>query len=121
MSEHKSSPRHWRCYLADMIEFCERILYYTSGIRDQASFLADERTYDATLRNLELIGEAARHVPASVREPHVEIPWRDIVGMRNQLAHGYLGIDDDIVWHAVHIDVPVLLRSLRRLSQELDG
>lgn len=45
MSEHKS-PRHWRCYLTDMIEFCEKILYCTSGIRNQASFLADERTYD---------------------------------------------------------------------------
>ena len=72
-----------------MIEFCEKIMYYTSGIRDQAAFLADERTYDATLRNLELIGEAARHIPASVREPHIEIPWRDIIGMRNQLAMMY--------------------------------
>lgn len=96
-------------------------MYYMSDVSDKAAFLADERTYDATLRNLELIGEAARHVPTSAREPHIEIPWRDIIGMRNQLAHGYLGIDDDIVWHAVHTDVPVLLRSLRRLAQDLDS
>ncbi len=104
-----------------MIGFCEKIMYYTSSITDQQSFLDDRRTYDATLRNLELLGEAARYVPASVREAAVPVPWRDIIGMRNQLAHGYLGLDDDIVWHAVHNDVPILLRSLRRLSLELDG
>ena len=54
--------REWRFYIQDMIDFAERILSYSAGL-DQESFVADERTYDATLRNLELIGEAATHHP----------------------------------------------------------
>lgn len=120
MSEKERSSRHWRCYLNDMIQFCERILYYTSGISDQQSFVLDGRTFDATLRNLELLGEAARHVPAAVRASAERIAWREIIGMRNRLAYGYLGVDNDVVWQTVQTEVPILLRSLRRLSQALD-
>ena len=59
--------REWRFYVRDMIGFCERVLNYTAG-HDQATFLADSLRYDATIRNLELIGEAATHVPQSVRD-----------------------------------------------------
>ena len=54
--------------------------------------------YDATVRNIELVGEAATHVPESIRQSHPEIPWRMIIATRNQLIHGYLGIDDDVLW-----------------------
>lgn len=119
MSEHEPS-RHWRCYLDDMIRSCEKIINYTSNISDQESFLADKRTYDATVWNLGLLGKAARRIPNSVREPKDTIPWRNIIEMRNHLTHSPPGIDDNIVWHAVHVDVPVLLWSLRRLSQQLE-
>ena len=62
MSDAESGFREWRFYVQDMIEFCESVLSYTEGL-DQSSFVADRRTHDATLRNLELIGEAATHVP----------------------------------------------------------
>ena len=106
--------REWRFYVTDMIEFGEKILSYTKGI-DRATFVADGRTYDATLRNLELIGEAASNVPSHVRATHPEIEWRLIVGVRNRLAHGYLGIDNDIVWDIIQTDIPVLLPALRDL------
>ena len=106
--------RKWRFYVTDMIEFGEKILYYTEGM-DQASFVTDGRTYDATLRNLELIGEAASNVPSHVRVAHPEIEWRLIIGVRNRLAHGYLGVDDDIVWDIIQTDIPVLLPVLRDL------
>ena len=97
-----------------MIEFAERVLSYTEGM-DQNSFIADRRTYDAALRNIELIGEAATHVPGRIREAHSEIDWRRIVGARNRLAHAYLGIDDDVIWDIIRTDVPSLLPRLRRL------
>lgn len=112
--------RHWRCYLNDMIQFCERILYYTFDVSDQQGFVTDGRTFDATLRNLELLGEAARHVPSAVQAATERIAWREIIGMRNRLAHGYLSIDNDLVWQTVQTEVPILLRSLRRLSRALD-
>ena len=78
-------------------------------------FVADGRTYDATLRNLELLGEAASNVPSDVRSAHPEIQWRLIIGVRNRLAHGYLSIDDDIVWDIIQTDIPALLPALRHL------
>jgi uncharacterized protein with HEPN domain len=68
--------------------------------------------HDATLRNLELIGEAATHVPDEIRTAHPEIPWRMIVAFRNRLIHGYLGIDDDTLWSIIQDDVPTLLPML---------
>jgi uncharacterized protein with HEPN domain len=106
--------RAWRFYIDDMVTFATKVLAYVDGL-DQAAFVADERTYDATLRNLELLGEAATHVPDDARAAHPEIPWRMIIATRNRLIHGYLGIDDDTVWSIVRDDVPALLSSLRSI------
>ena len=111
-----TSKREWRFYLDDMIEFAEKVLAYTDGF-DQAGFVAGGLTYDATLRNLELIGEAATHIPAEVRSAHPEIPWRMLIATRNRLIHGYLGIDDDTLWSIVQDDVPELLPMLKDLKK----
>lgn len=91
-----------------MIDFAGKVLAYTDGL-DQAGFVAGGLTYDATLRNLELIGEAATHIPDDIRAAHPEIPWRMIIATRNRLIHGYLGIDDDTLWSIIQDDVPGLL------------
>jgi len=109
------SEREWRFYLNDMINFSEKVLAYTEGI-EQDSFEADEKTYDATVRKLELIGEAATHVPESIREKYSDISWRKIVATRNRLIHGYLGIDNDILWSIIRDDIPVLLKELKKLQ-----
>ena len=116
MSDDMGESRPWRLYIQDMIDFGERVLSYTGGM-DQAAFIADRLTFDATLRNIELIGEAATHVPGRVREAHPDIEWRSIVGARNRLAHAYLGIDDDVIWDIVRTDVPKMLPKLRRLLE----
>ena len=114
MSEPGDAPRDWHFYVADMIGFCERVLDYTAGL-DKDVFVASPMPYDATLRNLELIGEAAAQIPETVRDAHPEIPWRAIIGTRNRLAHAYLHIDDDIVWTLIVDAVPELLAALRTL------
>jgi uncharacterized protein with HEPN domain len=110
------TDREWSFYIADMIAFAERVIAYTQGL-DQERFVANGLVYDATLRNLELIGEAATHVPDAVRVAHPQVPWRLIVATRNRLIHGYLGIDNDTLWSIVVTDVPALLASLRSLKQ----
>ncbi len=70
-----ASQREWRFYLDDMIDFTGKVLTYTAGF-DQSAFVVSGLTYDATLRNLELIGEVATHIPDEVRAAHPEIPWR---------------------------------------------
>lgn len=107
--------REWGFYLNDMAEFAEKVLAYTKGL-DQEGFVVDGLTYDATLRNLELLGEAATHIPDEVRQAHPEIPWRMIIATRNRLIHGYLGIDDDTLWSIIQDDVPELLQLLSALK-----
>jgi uncharacterized protein with HEPN domain len=71
------SERAWRFYIDDMIDFGEHVLAYSQGL-DQDGLVADRLHYDATIRNLELIGEAATHVPDAVRGANKDIPWRMI-------------------------------------------
>lgn len=109
------SSRAWRFYIDDMIAFAEKVITYTESL-SQEQFVASGLNYDATLRNLELIGEAATHIPEDVRARHTQIPWRLIIATRNRLIHGYLGIDDDTLWSIITTDVPSLLPKLRALS-----
>ena len=109
------SEREWWFYVSDMIGFCEKVLAFTHGLQ-QEQFVADAMRFDATVRNLELIGEAASHIPQKLRNAHPAVPWRMLIATRNQLIHGYLGLDNDILWSIVQTDVPVLLRQLQLLD-----
>jgi uncharacterized protein with HEPN domain len=113
MSE--AAPRAWRFYIDDMIGFAEKVVVYTEGL-DQAAFVASGLNYDATVRNLELIGEAATHVPEAVCAANPQIPWRQVIAARNRLIHGYLGIDNDTLWSIVRDDIPALLPLLVALK-----
>lgn len=112
------SEREWRFYLDDMISFVEKVLAYSNGL-DQDGFVASGLTYDATLRNLELLGEAATHIPAQLRDANMAIPWRQLIATRNQLIHGYLGVDNDTVWSIIRDDIPVLLPQLQKLKAQV--
>lgn len=78
--------RDWRLYLDDIREGCERVVRYVRGM-DKTTFLSDEKTYDAVLRNLEVIGEAAKYLPEEIKTQHPEINWRKVVGLRDVIAH----------------------------------
>ena len=112
--------REWRFYLDDMIGFAKRTLAYTNDL-DQAGFVGSDITYDASLRNLELIGEAATRIPDAVRAAYAAIPWRQIIATRNRLIHGYMGIDDDTLWSIIRNDVPDLLRALEAMARDVDA
>lgn len=112
------SEREWRFYLDDMISFVEKVLAYSNGL-DQDGFVASGLIYDATLRNLELLGEAATHIPAQIRDANTAIPWRQLIATRNRLIHGYLGVDNDTVWSIIRDDIPVLLPQLQKLKAQV--
>jgi uncharacterized protein with HEPN domain len=90
-----------------------------SAGHDLPSLLADQMRYDATLRNLELIGEAATKVPDAVRASAHEIPWRLVIGTRNRLAHAYLGIEPETTWLIIRDKVPELRQLLVALLGRL--
>lgn len=114
-----SNHREWQFYINDMINFCNNTLAYTEGL-NQESFVFSGINYDATVRNLELIGEAATHIPDKVRNAHSDIPWRMIIATRNRLIHGYLGIDNDILWSIICEEIPPLLNMLNALKNNGD-
>jgi uncharacterized protein with HEPN domain len=89
--------RDWRLYAEDIVQACGRVRRYVTGMSYEA-FAADERTQDAVIRNIEIIGEAAKHIPDAVVAAAPEIAWRNIRGMRDILAHGYFGTSLEIVW-----------------------
>lgn len=108
------SDRDSWLYVEDMLAFCARVLTYTRGV-DREAFLADAMRHDATLRNLELIGEAATRVPEELRARAPGIPWRQVIATRNRLIHAYLGIDADTVWSIIQDDVPALHAALSEM------
>jgi len=88
--------------------------------RDRAVFEQDEMLQVWFLRHLQIIGEAARAVPEEVRQLAPDIPWPEIIGMRNILVHGYFEIDTDVVWNTVQQDVPRLRASVEALLKKLE-
>jgi uncharacterized protein with HEPN domain len=92
------SKREPSVLLDDIRTSISRIERYTAGL-DEESFLADEKTIDAVVRNLEIIGEAAKQLPADFKARHPAISWAQIAGLRNRIVHDYAGIDLKLVWH----------------------
>ncbi len=116
-NKDNKKSRAWAFYVEDMISFAINVQTYTEAL-NQKEFEISKLNYDATLRNLELIGEAATHIPDHIREHASSVPWRMIIATRNRLIHGYLGIDNDTLWSIIKDDIPPLLKNLRKLRQE---
>ena len=101
-----------RSYVEDILDHIEKIRAFTSGMNLE-QFLADERTFYAVVRALEIISEASRRVEDEVQERHPEIPWRDIAAAGNLYRHTYLAVDEKRVWKTITWDLDVLETALR--------
>lgn len=107
-------------YLQDIAQCCEKILRFTAGLA-QSDLVTDEKTYDAVVRNLEIIGEAAKHIPENLRARLPDIEWRKAAGLRDMLAHAYFGIDNDILWDVVQNKVPQLAEAINAFLNKQQG
>lgn len=101
-------------YLRHILDAISRIEEYTRGMTCE-DFLASNLHQDGVIRQIEVIGEAAKKVSSKLRAAHPEIPWKDIAGMRDKLIHDYFGVDLDAVWDTVKKDVPGLRTALQSL------
>ena len=108
--------RDWRIRIEDMLEAIAKIERYAKGL-SHAQFHEDEKTVDAVVRNLIVIGEAARLVPDEIAERHPEIAWTKMRGLRNLAVHEYFGVDADILWETTQHDLPPLASMLRCVLQ----
>lgn len=89
---------------------------YSAGLSAE-QFENNELINDAVLRNLELLGEAAKQIPGEVRQRHPQVPWRRIAGLRDVLANAYFGLEDETIWQIVTISVPALVVQLDAVAQ----
>ncbi len=110
-------PRTVAVYIEDMLDATEKALSFTNGL-DRDRFLENEEKVLAVTRLLEIIGEAAKNVPDTVRAGHPDIPWRKITGTRDRLIHAYFQVDADQVWRTVEEDLPPLRTSLQRILDD---
>ena len=113
-------PRDYRLYLDDILEAVAKIERYVAGM-DLDAFAGDERTADAVVRNLAVIGEAARALPAEAKAKTPEIEWEKIVGLRNILTHEYFAVSLAVVWDIVHGKLGQLREASQRLLDEAEA
>ncbi len=109
--------RNYSLFLDDIRHSCEKVIVYTSGMTKDV-FLADEKTYDAVLRHLTIIGEAVKQIPPEIREQHPAVEWTQIGRFRDVVVHHYFGLKEEVIWEIVEIKVPSLLAALSRQSEQ---
>ena len=108
-----------RVYLAHIRDAIARILNYTS--QGKTYFDRDEKTQDAVVRNLEIIGEAVKNVSNELREKQRDIPWRRLAGMRDKLMYEYFGVNLTIVWEVVEREIPKLGAQVSEILKEISN
>jgi len=101
-------------FLRDIEESCIRIADYTAGLSRDEVF-SDKMRFDGILHNFHIIGEAVKKLPNDLRKMHGDIPWGEIAGMRDLIAHAYFALDLGILWQGIQDDVPVLLERVREM------
>ncbi len=111
------SPRDYTVYLQDMLHAAEKACLFVSGI-EHTDFQKNEEKVFAVIRALEIIGEAAKHVPEAVQQEYPDVPWRSIAGTRDKLIHAYFDVHVQRVWTTVKQDLPPLITALKRILNE---
>ncbi len=104
-------------YLEDIIEACDKILLYTKDTNFD-KLKSDSMLFDAVVRNIEVMGEAAKNVSDALRQEVQEVPWKEIAAMRDVLAHVYFGVDPEIVWDIVTTKVEPLKSAIGRYLEQ---
>jgi len=112
--------RDHRVYLNDLLAAISKIERYVCDLPFE-EFTQDEMRIDAVVRNLEVIGEAAKHVPEWFRRKYPSVEWRKISGLRDILIHEYFGVDLDILWDIVKNEIPDLKRDTRKILESEKG
>ncbi len=106
-------------YIRDMLENMQDIEEFVRGMGYE-QFSKDKKTINAVLRSIEIIGEAAKHVPDSVRDRYPDIPWREMAGMRDKVTHAYFRVDLETVWVAITERIPMLRPAIEQVASDLE-
>lgn len=112
------SKRNIRLYIEDIQGAISKIEKYSHGL-SSSKFSQNSLVIDAVIRNLEVIGEAAKNIPAEFKNEYKDIPWSKIAGMRNIIVHEYFSVDLEILWQTVKSDIPLLKAKIKKLVKQL--
>ena len=112
------SEREPKLYLEDIRTSIERIEKYTENLTFE-DFSKNIIVIDAVLRNLSIIGEAAKNLPEEIKSKYPDIPWNEIMGMRNKVIHEYFGVDEGILWKTIKDDLPALSTQISKILELL--
>jgi uncharacterized protein with HEPN domain len=112
----KRSIRH---FLDDALEYCEKTQKFVADISYE-EFRNDDKTFLAVTRALEIIGEALKNIPDEIKTKFPQVPWREIIGFRNTVAHVYFGVDPKIVWNTAKEDVKYLGQLIKVIIKDTE-
>lgn len=112
--------RDYSDYLQDIMDSINAVEEFVKGM-DYEDFKKDRKTIFAIIRGIEVIGEASKNIPRTIRSKYPEIPWEDMAGMRDKLIHEYFGVDIDILWKTIQQDLPQLKIFVLKVIEELKG
>ena len=106
-------------FLKDIHTSSKKIISYTKNM-PLKELLKDDKTYDAVMRNLQIIGEAIKHLPAEFRSNHHNIDWKKAAGLRDIVVHEYFGINKDIIWDVISNKIPELEKEVKKILKEIN-
>jgi len=111
------SKRRDQDYLSDILEAIKRIKIYTKGMTF-SQFIKNNKTQDAVVRNIEVIGEATKHLSNEFRKKHPQVPWKEMAGIRDKMIHHYFGVNYEIVWTIVKQELTLLINQVKEISKK---
>lgn len=107
----RKPPRLWQFRFTDMLEVCKRIQRYSKD-QTATSLANDQKTVDALVRCFEILGEASNHVPIEIQSQHPQLPWKEMVSMRNELIHGYFDLSPEVLLSTASKNIAPLMKEL---------
>ena len=110
--------REYKDYVTDIIEAIEKIEEFTKDIKLQ-DFEKDDKTIFAVIRALEIIGEAVKKIPITVKNRYEQIPWTEVAGMRDKLIHEYFGVNIKVIWNTVKEDIPFIKPLMKQIADDI--
>ena len=111
--------RNHKLFVKDILDAIEKIEEFI-GNMDFKKFIEDDKTKSAVVRKLEIIGEATKNIPKLIRQKYKELPWSDMAGMRDKIAHFYFGIDYEIVWKVIKERLPEIKPVIQKILNEME-
>jgi uncharacterized protein with HEPN domain len=111
--------RDYKLFIKDIIESVKQIEIFITGMGFD-EFILDDRTANAVIRKLEIIGEASKNIPDHIRIKYSELPWSEMARMRDKLIHAYFGVDYEIIWRVIKERLPSIRQQLEKALQDLE-